>query len=667
MGGGVRVRRFGPAFRLEGMGIFACRPVGLAVSLTLGLVLLQAERSQAATTLASGLPQAPKVAAAGQAVAWSTFDPAISAWRLMVLDHGVSRELPIAPKATPFDVDLGDNGHGGLVATYSRCSPSRGPASAMPRGCRLFAYELPTGTEHAIAPGNLPRYSQFLPSVAAGRVAFVRIKEAAPLSAANPPRIIVQSLAGGKVTQLPGGIQNGNPLTGPTALDLSATALAFSWDAVGQTSSTNGYGTAELRVDSLSGGQALVAQQEQGDIQGFEDLSPTLLDGAVLYGLVAYGDEPADEFLSFGLPSARRGVAAAPSGLASTATGAAGTIYSRCAGPELPAPTMSRSCEVDLTSAVAYVDPDRKLAQSSRPTTISAYRGNWLAFSTYQPASKTYRLMVRAPSGAVQAAPVPPRAVPFDVELGPRVGDGEEAGRKGVLAVYSRCRVEPRLDPRDMLPLPGTGHGCRLYRYELGSTREQPIPGSGSRYLPSLWGGQLAFVMAGAGGRPALYLGSISGRGAARRLAGGPPGTAPGLGPRSVALYNGRVAFVWEYRSRGVLHSQLRLDGPGGKTRLLDEASSRPGTDRELSPSFSAAGLLAWARRDAGGHSWMLSLNRAGHVGRYLAPDPIEAIACPQLGSEPPLHGTIYYARGDEPNGTTIRLMSGVPALAAKD
>ena len=638
----------------------------LVAIVVLAFVLLRVETSQAETVLASGLPQAPKVSAAGQAVAWSAFDPSVSAWRLMVLSDGITQELPIAPNATPFDVDLGDNGHGGLVATYSRCSqPSS--ARALPRGCRLFVYELATGTEHTIAAANLPGYSQFLPSMAAGRVAFVHIEEHKPVSSANPPRIYLQSLAGGTPRLLAGGTEDGNPRTGPTALDLSATALAFSWEAWG-TATTAFYpnGTAELRVDGLSGGQTVVDLQEQEEIEGIEDLSPTLLSGAVVYGVAKEGDETAYQFRSFGLPSARRGVAVAPAGLASTASGAAGTIYSRCGGPSSAVPSSSPPCEVVLAPSVAYVDPDRQVAQSGRPTTISAYRGNWLAFSAYQPASKTYRLMVRAPNGTVSAAPVPPREVPFDVELGPRVGDGEEANRYGVLAVYSRCRVEPRLDPRDLLALPGTGRGCRLYRYELGSAHERVIPGSGSRYLPSVWGDQLAFAMSGPGGRSALYLGSISGRTAPRELAGGLLGSAPGLGPRAVALHNGRVAFVWEYRAGTVLHSQLRLDGPDGQARLLDAASSPDGTDRELSPSFTTAGLLAWARRGAGGHSWMLVLDRSGRVGTYLAPDPIQAISSPQLASEPQLHGTIYYARGDDHGGATIRLMAGPPALATR-
>lgn len=647
--------------------VIRCAAFGAIAALA--FVSLPVETAGAETVLASGLPQAPKVSAAGQAVAWSSFDPSVSAWRLMVFSDGITQALPIAPNATPFDVDLGDNGHGGLVATYSRCSqPSS--AAALPRGCRLFVYEFATGTEHTITAADLPGYSEFLPSMAAGRLAFVRIKEDTPVSSTNPPRIYVQSLAGGKPELLAGGTENGDPRTGPTALDLSATALAFSWEAVGATLELNGYvdgyGTAELLVDGLSGGQTVVDLQEQGDIERFEDLSPTLFGRAVLYGLAAQGDEPGYQFRSFGLPSARRGVAEAPTGLVSTATGAAGTIYSRCSGPLSAVPSSSAPCEVVLAPSVAYVDPDRQVAQSSRPTSISAYRGNWLAFSAYQPASRTYRLMVRAPNGRVSAAPVPPREVPFDVELGPRVGDGEEAWRKGVLAVYSRCRVEPRLDPRDLLPLPGTGRGCRLYSYELGSAHEHPIPGSGSRYLPSVWGDQLAFAMTGPEGRPALYLGSISGHSAPREIAGGPLGSASGLGPRAVALYNGRVAFVWEYRSGTVLHSQLRLDEPDGNAQLLAEASSPDGTDRELSPSFTAAGLLAWARRGAGGHSWMLELERSGRVGTYLMPDPIQAISSPQLGSELPLHGTTYYARGDDHGGATIRLMAGPPAFATR-
>ena len=124
-------------------------------------------------TLAGGLPQAPKVSAAGGALAWSTFDSTVGMWRLMVRRGGITQALPTAPRATPFDVDLGEDGHGGLVASYSRCStPTR--STELPHGCKLYYYDFVTGSERPIAVANAAGYSQFDPSMAAGRVGRMR-------------------------------------------------------------------------------------------------------------------------------------------------------------------------------------------------------------------------------------------------------------------------------------------------------------------------------------------------------------------------------------------------------------------------------------------------------------------------------------------------------------
>lgn len=637
------------------------RPLGFLSATTLVALaagLLFTGSSAAYTVLASGLPMGPKVSAYGETLAWSSYDSSASGWRLMAFYDGITQALPIALSPTPFDVDLGNDGHGGLVAAYSRCSsPS---TRALPHGCRIYAYDFATGTERPIAVANVAGFSQFLPSMLAGRVAFARIDDDRPADTANPPRIYVQNLAGGKPKLLPGGIQNNNPATGPTALALNASSLAFTWDAHGTAGPFYPNGTSELRVDGLSGGQTLIDLQVEQEIEVTEELSPTLLSGAVTYGVAAVGDETYSDFRSFGLPSAIRGAAVAPEGLESTATGAAATIYSRCLPPTILPPPSSGSCEVDLTGAVSYVDPDRQLASTARPTTISVYRGNWLAFSAYEPASGNYRLMLRHPNGSVLPAPVPPRPVPFDVQLGPLYGGKERSLRTALTAVYSRCRTEPQLDPVDMLPLPSTGRGCKLYRYDLGSSHEQPIPGSGSRYLPSVWDGELAFVRQGPGGAPELYLGSLTGQ-HLRRLAGGHAGSH--AGPCALVLHEGRVAFVWEYRHSGILHSELRLDGPGARTRVLDSTASANGANRELSPSFTAAGVLAWARHERGGHSWMLTYGLSGQrVDTYLAPNPVEALGATQLAGEPPLHGTIFYARGEGADSAAIRTMASPPA-----
>ncbi len=626
------------------------------------LVQPQGSAASTSTVLASGLPAAPKVSADGQALAWSAYDPAVSGWHLMLLNNGITQMLPIAPSPTPFYVDLGDNGHGGLVAAYSRCShPS---IRTLPHGCRLYVYDFAVGAERPVAIANVAGASQFLPSMAAGRVAFVRIGEGRPAGTKNPPHIYVQSLAGGKPRLLPGGTQNNNAATGPTALDLSASSLAFTWDSHGVAGPFYPNGTSELLLDRLSGGQTLIDLQVQQEIQSIEELTPTLLGSALAYGITAAGDETYTEFRSFGLPGAVRAAAPAPEGLESTASGSSATIYSRCLPSTIVPSPASGSCEVDLTSEVPYVNPDRLLASSSRPSTISVYRGNWVAFSAYEAASGDYRLMLRHPNGSVLPAPVPPRRVPFDVQLGPLYGGKENSLRTALAAVYSRCRTEPQLDPVDMLPLPWTGRGCVLYSYYLGATHEQPIPGAGSRYLPSVWDGELAFAREGPGGAPELYLGTLAGR-RLRRLTGGPAGT--GAGPRALALHEGRLAFVWEFKRGGSVHSELRLDGPGAQARLLDSTASTSGVNRELSPSFTVAGVLAWARHERGGHSWMLAYGLAGpHVGTYLVPDPLQALGTPQLSGQPQAHGTIFYARGERDGATSIMSMAYPPAVVTQ-
>ena len=635
------------------------------------MALLNCGSSVADVTLASGLPQAPKVSAAGQVLAWSVFEPAKRAWRLVVRRVGETQVLPIAGRSTPFDVDLGDDGHGGLVASYSRCSAAMGGAEP-PHGCRLYYYDFATGTERPIAVANARGFSQFDPSMAAGRVAFARIGDRRRVGASNRARIYVQSLAGRKPRRLPGGFENNGPGTGPTALDLSATALAFSWDARGATAfEPFSTATSQVSVDSISGAQTLVALVTSGEISAYEEFSPTLAGGTVYYAETGIEEGGSSHQLrSLTLPGAHAGVAGAPPSVGSIATSSAGTIYSRCtASGGFPG---GPPCEVVLAEHIAYSDPDQEVAAVARPTTISLspqmsieqspghVPGNWLAWSAYDPAGRNYRLMLRRPDGTAVAVPVPPRRVPFDVELGPRVGGG-------LIAVYSRCRIEPRLDPRDMLPLPATGRGCRVYRYDIGSPGEHAIPGSGSRFLPSVWNGELAFAKLAPDGRPAVYVGSLNGRAAPRRLIVGPAGSDSRLGPRALVLREGRVAFVWEYRTRSGLRSELRLAGLGARSLLLDSVSSGSGSVRELSPSFGfTGGVLAWAHREGGGQSRIEVFGLSSrHLDSYLAPSPIEALATNRLAVHNHLaSGEALYARGDGHGGATIRQLIAGSATA---
>lgn len=98
------------------------------------------------------------------------------------------------------------------------------------------------------------------------------------------------------------------------------------------------------------------------------------------------------------------------------------------------------------------------------------------------------------------------------------------------------------------------------------------------------------------------------------------------------------------------------MDGPGARSRLLDSVASRTGRVRELSPSFTR-GVLAWARREAGGRSRIEVFGLSSqHLNAYLAPDPIEALATNHLAVYNHLaSGEAPYARRNGHGGTTIR------------
>lgn len=122
----------------------------------------------------------PVIDAHGRGVAWSDYDAAIDAWRLVANVGGETQVLPIAPRPTPFDVDLGPDGRGGLVAVYSRCArglrrdiPTPQVFRAGRHGCDLYAYSFATGREREVA-GASSRADEYWPAVWKGRIAFVR-------------------------------------------------------------------------------------------------------------------------------------------------------------------------------------------------------------------------------------------------------------------------------------------------------------------------------------------------------------------------------------------------------------------------------------------------------------------------------------------------------------
>jgi hypothetical protein len=113
-------------------------------------------------------------------VVWSDYDVAIRRWRLMEHNGGVTRALPVEPRRSPFDVDLGPDGRGGVVAAYSRCArglrfhyPTPQNQRGARHGCDVYSFSFATDRETPVARVN-SRADEYWPSVWGDRIAFVR-------------------------------------------------------------------------------------------------------------------------------------------------------------------------------------------------------------------------------------------------------------------------------------------------------------------------------------------------------------------------------------------------------------------------------------------------------------------------------------------------------------
>jgi hypothetical protein len=152
-------------------------------------------------TLPNDLTEFPVLDAQGSRVAWSDYDDAAKAWRLMERSGGATRPVPVAPRSAPFDVDLGPDGHGGTLAVYSR-------------GGRLFAYSFRSGHEAALGVRGRA------PAVWGSRIAFLRGGRPywRPRAAGPAHRLAVPRVKGRSIV---------------ADLDVRGRTVAYTWKAVG--------------------------------------------------------------------------------------------------------------------------------------------------------------------------------------------------------------------------------------------------------------------------------------------------------------------------------------------------------------------------------------------------------------------------------------------------
>ena len=101
-------------------------------------------------------------------VAWSHFDAAARRYRLVLRRGGRRTQAKIAGSRKPFDVSLGTDRRGRMVALYTRCR------RAGERGCDVYRYDLATRTEERIDAVSAPDEDEAWPAQSGDVLAFVR-------------------------------------------------------------------------------------------------------------------------------------------------------------------------------------------------------------------------------------------------------------------------------------------------------------------------------------------------------------------------------------------------------------------------------------------------------------------------------------------------------------
>lgn len=171
------------------------------------------------------------VDAFGGRVVWSAWDAAGQEFRLVEHIGGVTRALPVAASATPFDVDLGPGRRGGAVAVYSRCARPAGGVFGHDgrRGCNLYLYDFVRGRERALRRAS-SRADEYAPAVWRNRLAFARVRPARNGRAARRLLYWRRLTGPGRAHRLRRGAFAARNGGAPAELDIRGRRVAFRWD-----------------------------------------------------------------------------------------------------------------------------------------------------------------------------------------------------------------------------------------------------------------------------------------------------------------------------------------------------------------------------------------------------------------------------------------------------
>lgn len=226
----------------------------------LAVVLLSPASARADFTIATVERPTPVSAYAGHLV-WSQYDPAAGGFRLLESHASPTgqqtTQLPVAPRAVPFDADIGPAADGVPTVLYSRCAsePRLGddglPVWATGRGCDVYRVPLHGGSEARVDGVSTGAASEFLPTTWRGRIGFARVYEQRDGVRGVYPYVYVRG--DGPSERQPGGLRGDTGLPGPTSLDLAGRRLGLTWAAT-----VDGDLRTDARLDTTTGGHRLL-------------------------------------------------------------------------------------------------------------------------------------------------------------------------------------------------------------------------------------------------------------------------------------------------------------------------------------------------------------------------------------------------------------------------
>jgi hypothetical protein len=194
------------------------------------------------------------ISAYGGWVVWST--PVEGGWGLTAWHDGKVLPVRVVPRAQPFDLDLGPDAKGRVVATFSRCSNTPRVSFAMTQpwtgdDCGGSILDLLTGDERRLDVERPEGASDTSLSMWGDRIAFARTD----LEHGQVQQLLLYNERTGLTRTLRTGTTRGVSRGAIQSLDLGSRVAAFLWWVEG--SRVAGHGGWEVRADRLATGASL--------------------------------------------------------------------------------------------------------------------------------------------------------------------------------------------------------------------------------------------------------------------------------------------------------------------------------------------------------------------------------------------------------------------------